>query len=460
VARTLFLGTAPSSAGTKVTIRGIDRARVILGCVQPGQTSSVYSDALNRLADRLHYLNSSGDKAQDATRFWYDTRANLRREMEDRKRRFDDKTEVRGKIAEALKQGAGNTTFFDGAHIFTPHGDVPEDSALRLVVLPSDKWYSREEPRLAFETVMEWMRNNGAKPRHHWNRLLFLAADHTTLSRLSDAARECYRWLLCPMQETPTDKPGVEAFPLNTTGGSVGREMERVCGDNELVITTWSPIHLRTKLKELYWKEGQPTAGALAFWEDTLRYLYLPRVKDRDVLALAIRTGAASRDFFGTAYGQHDGKYDGFQLGGDSVQLGDTLLLIEPEAAGLYKASQRKPATTSPEGAGGSGEAETPASGTGAGAGGVDRGKTPVGVSGAPRSRSFHATVDVAPATAKMRLVQIADEIVAVLGSDPNASVKVVVEISPDFPDGAKDGVKRAVSENARSLGLKSADWE
>jgi hypothetical protein len=153
-------------------------------------------------------------------------------------------------------------------------------------------------------------------------------------------------------------------------------------------------------------------------------------------------------------------KYDGFQLGGDSVQLGDTLLLIEPEAAGLYKASQRKPATTSPEGAGGSGEAETPASGTGAGAGGVDRGKTPVGVSGAPRSRSFHATVDVAPATAKMRLVQIADEIVAVLGSDPNASVKVVVEISADFPDGAKDGVKRAVSENARSLGLKSADWE
>ena len=33
---------------------------------------------------------------------------------------------------------------------------------------------------------------------------------------LPRAARECYKWLLCPVQETPTDpKPNVEAFPLD-----------------------------------------------------------------------------------------------------------------------------------------------------------------------------------------------------------------------------------------------------
>src|SRR5262249_54498370 len=95
VARTLFLGSAPSSVATKPGIRGLDRARVLLGCLQPGQASALYGDALNRLADRLHYLNSSGDKAQGETRFWFDTRANLRREMEERKRRFDEKTDVR-----------------------------------------------------------------------------------------------------------------------------------------------------------------------------------------------------------------------------------------------------------------------------------------------------------------------------------------------------------------------------
>jgi predicted AAA+ superfamily ATPase len=491
VARTLFLGTAPSSAGTKVAIRGIDRARVVLGCLQPGQTSSVYSDALNRLSDRLHYLNSSGDKAQDATRFWFDTRANLRREMEDRKRRFDDNKEVRGKIADALKHGVGGATFFEGVHIFTPHGDVPDDSALRLVVLPPDKWYSREEGRLAFDAVLEVIRNNGPKPRHRWNRLLFLAADHGTLSRLNDAARvalawasivddikegrlnidllqkrqaekelqtaeevlpraarESYRWLLCPVQETPTEsKLSVEAFSVNTAGGSVGREIERVCVDNELVITAWSPIHLKTKLKEIYWKGGKPATGAMAFWEDTLRYLYLPRLKDRDVLAQAIRSGAASRDFFGTAYGQHDGKFEGFQFGNGNIQIDDTLLLIEPEASATYEAQTRPAPSPTPSGPGLPPPPSTE----------VEPTKPPGKQTDA---RSFHGTAEIASATAKMRLVQIADEIVSVLGSDPNATVKVVVEISAEFPEGAKDTIKRAVSENARSLGLKSADWE
>ena len=64
-------------------------------------------------------------------------------------------------------------------------------------------------------------------------------------------------------------------------------ELERVCVENEWVITTWSPVHLRTRLHEIYWKPERPAAGALAFWEDTLRYLYLPRLKTRNVLEQA-----------------------------------------------------------------------------------------------------------------------------------------------------------------------------
>ena len=350
VARTIFLGSAPSSVATKSGIRGLDRARVLLGCLQPGQTSSTYTDALNRLADRLHYLNSSGDKAQDSTRFWFDTRANLRREMEDRKKRFDDKSEVRGKLAEVLKKLSAGATFFGGVHLFTPHADVPDDSALRLIFLAPEQFYSREETRMAFDAVLDYVRNNGTQPRYRANRLIFVAPDHGSLTRLRDcirvalawasivedvkdgrlnidqlqkkqaekelqtaedvvprAARECYKWLLCPVQHSPTEpKPSIEAFPLNTSGSTLGSEIERVCVENELVIATWSPIHLRTKLKELYWKADKPAAGAMAFWEDTMRYLYLPRLKNRAVLEQAIVKGAATNDFFGTAYGQHD----------------------------------------------------------------------------------------------------------------------------------------------------------
>ncbi len=498
VARTIFLGSAPSSVASKSGTRGVDRARVLLGCLQPGQASSVYSDALNRLADRLHYLNSSGDKAQDATRYWFDTRANLRREMEDRKRRFDDKTEVRGRIADSLKKVVGNAAYFDGIHIFTPHADVPDDTALRLIVLAPESWHSREETRPAFESIAVYVRNNGTKPRHRANRLIFLAADHGSLSRLADAARvalawgsivddvkegrlnidllqksqaekelrsaedvlpraarECYKWLLCPSQESanaPTT--GIEAFVLNTTAGAVGSEIERVCTENELVISTWSPIHLRALLKELYWKDGQHATVAATVFEDTLRYLYMPRFKSRDVLAQAIRTGAASRDFFGTAYGQSGDNFDGFQLGTGSVIFDDTLLLIEAVAAAAYEASRHAamPPTvpivgdppTGGDAAQQNGQVPTP------GAGGASSAKP----------RSFHATADVPAATAKMRLVELAEELVSVLASDPNATVRISVEIAADFPEGASESMKRAVSENARSLGIKKADWE
>jgi len=85
----------------------------------------------------------------------------------------------------------------------------------------------------------------------------------------------------------------VEPCPVNTSGSSVWKELERVALDYELVNRTWSPIHLRSKLKELYWKADKVAVKEADFWVDTLR-----------VLAQAIVKGAATRDFFGTAYGQ------------------------------------------------------------------------------------------------------------------------------------------------------------
>jgi predicted AAA+ superfamily ATPase len=497
VARTIFLGSAPSSVATKVGIRGLDRARVLLGCLQPGQTSSTYSDALNRLADRLHYLNSSGDKTQDATRFWFDIRANLRREMEDRKKRFDDQNEVRGRLAEVLKKLSGGTTFFAGVHIFTPHADVPDDSALRLIFLAPEQFYAREETRLAFDAVLDYVRNNGAKPRYRCNRLVFLSPDHGSLARLRDCirvalawgsivedvnggrlnidqlqkkqaekelqtaeevlprvARECYRWLLCPVQHSPTEpKPSVEAFLLNTSGGTLGSVIEHVCVENELVIASWSPIHLRAKLRDLYWKADKSAISALAFWEDTMRYLYLPRLKNRAVLEQAIVKGAASRDFFGTAYGQYEGKFEGFKLGDPNIQLDDTLLLIELEAAKQYEAAQAVPPSTAPAGGG----APTPIT---SGTTPTGSGPTPPTPSGVAKPHIFIGTAEVNAATAKMRLVQIAEEIISVLASDSQATVKVSVEITANFPEGASDQIKRAVSENATSLSFKNKTWE
>ncbi len=95
-ARTVFLGSAPTTPNQMV--RGIETERVVLGCAQPGQQTGVFKDALRRLSDHLHYLNSANN------RFWFDTRPNLRREMEERKRRFQDTDDVVPAIRERLQQ--------------------------------------------------------------------------------------------------------------------------------------------------------------------------------------------------------------------------------------------------------------------------------------------------------------------------------------------------------------------
>jgi hypothetical protein len=346
---------------------------------------------------------------------------------------------------------------------------------------------------------LTYVRNNGAKPRYRGNRLIFLAPDHGALSRFRDCirvalawnsivddvagmrltldnlqaaqaknelrsaeevlprvARECFKWLLCPSQGDPTGKPDLEAAQLNTSGSALGAEIERVCMDNEWVIAAWSPIHLRAKLKEFYWKPEKPAEKAVQFWEDTLRYLYLPRLKNRDVMGQAIVKGAATSDFFGTAYGEYEGKFDGFRLGDPNVQFDDTLLLIAPEVAKVYATSTLPITPASP--------AETPLTSPGSPPPPTSPAEPlkPVAPAAPPvsLSHSFHGSVSIAPAAAKMRLVQIAEEIINALTADPNAEVNVRVEIAATFPNGAQDQTRRAVSENAKTLGFGTAEWE
>ena len=491
VARTVFLGSAPSSVNMTPGNRGIDRARVLLGCLQPGHASALYADALTRLADRLHYLSASGDRAQDATRYWFDTRANLRREMEERKTRFEDRNEVRGRMAHIVKQLASGATVFDGTHIFTPHSDVPDDSALRLVVLPPEQFYSREEPRLAEEGVLDYVRHHGAAPRYRGNRLLFLAPDHGALTRLRDGirvalawrsivddvaamrlvldnlqteqakdelrradaglprvARECFKWLLCPSQSTPTDTSHVEAVVLNTSSDTFGPEVERVCLDNEWVITAWSPIHLHRQLTAVYWTAEKPALKAATFWDDTHRYLYFPRLRNRDVLTLAIVNGARTRDFFGTAYGESDGRFTGFAFGDAHVQFDDTLLLIAPDAARAYAAAHPPAVPPGPV------PPAPPPTGPG------PHPPAPPGPTPPSPPSAFHGRVGITPSMAQMRLRQVADEIIAVLAADPSAEIQVAVEIHATFPTGIAAQTKRAVTENAQTLGFTLKDWE
>ncbi|MFN9747914.1 MAG: ATP-binding protein [Burkholderiales bacterium] len=500
-ARAIFLGSAPSTANQMV--RGIELERVALGVAQPGQQLGLYKDALRRLGDRLHYLNSGNN------RFWFDTRPNLRREMEERKRRFQDKEDVFPAIHDRM-QKTFSSGVFGGIHIFRASSDVPDDWQLRLVVLPPDAAFSRSGQSLAIERATEILKTRGDQPRFKQNRLIFLAADDDSVSRLKDQVRstlawqsivadikemklnldqfqsrqasksledanealrrmirETYKWMVAPMQEA---RPGKglseiqwEHFQVNPGAQNLSQEIERVLKENELLITEWAPIHLATVLKTWFWKDDIKETSALNVWQQSCQQLYLPRLKDDTVFQQTMGAGAESRDFFGFAQGKEDGRYVGFSYGKrTSLIMDSSLLLIEPVTAARYAEAQRaaeeaaRPKPTEPApGATGS-DAPPPR---------VEDSAKPTyagGGSAAPQpiKKQFYGSIELDAIQAKKQFADVVDEVVLQFTSRPGVKVKIDVEIQAESATGFDDVLQRAVKENCNVLRFKNAEFE
>lgn len=497
-ARTIFLGSAPSTANQ--VVRGIELERIALGVAQPGQQVGVYKDALRRLVDRLHYLNSGNN------RFWFDTRPNLRREMEDRKRRFQDKEDVFPAIRDRVQKIFTNSVF-GGIHIFTPSGDVPDDWQLRLVVLPPDAAFSRSGQSLAIDRAAEILKSRGDQPRFKQNRLIFLAADYDSVSRLKDQVRstlawqsiandirdmklnldqfqvrqaaksiddandalrrmirETYKWIVAPMQEA---RPGKglseiqwEYFQVNPGAPNLSQEIESVLKENELLIAEWAPIHLATVLKNWFWKDNVKEVSALNVWQQSCQQLYLPRLKDDTTFQLTIAAGAESRDFFGFAQGRDEEHYVGFTFGKrTTLFLDSALLLIDPITAAGYAETQRAAEETArPDPVG-------PAAGAtdgGESSSNVDGSVDPIhaGGSGAApvvAKKLFYGTVDLDPIQAKKQFADLVDEVVQQFTIKPGVKVRISIEIQAESAIGFDAGLQRVVSENCNVLRIKGA---
>ncbi len=504
LARTIFFGSAPHAVAlhSARTSRGIEYNRILLGSVQPDQVIGIFKDAMNRLVDKLHYLSNADSKL-----FWFDTRPNLRREMEDRKRRFNYKDDVVPVIKDQLQRLLSNGCF-DGIHIFTRSDDIPDDYSLRLVILPPDAYYLRSGGSFAVggtpnsDGAKKILTNRGEQPRLKQNRLIFLAADGDVIGRLKDQVltllawdsilkdiqmlklnldvyqtrqakagkddaekavkhliRDTYRWLLIPDQgNAPGDR--FEALSINAAAQNLTAEVEKVLKENEHLITGWAPIHLSNLLKKWFWKDGTHHMKAQDVWHSMCCYLYMPRLSSNSVFQAAISAGASSHEFFGFAYGYDNDQYVGFTFGNSTAPIYDSsLLLIDPGIATEHK--QKTTGTPT----GGAGTGSTPGAGTGGQGTPGSQGGPGTGVTTPPPTQPktrlhYYGRKELDATRAKTDFATIIDEIVMHLIKKPMVSASIQIEIKADNLEGFDEATQRTIKENSNTLKFDLSEFE
>jgi len=241
-----------------------------------------------------------------------------------------------------------------------------------------------------------------------------------------------------------------------------------VCRDNELLIERWAAIHLQNILKKYYWKPESPTVPVQAVWNDFTKYLYLPRLRNIDTLYSVILNGSASKDFFGLALGKDGEGYPGFSFGKSMFTIDSEMILIDREESTriekkLLEEERKKkeqkdterPITDGPT-SDTSVDGNTPGT---QGSAGISMPSVQPDTSSSVKT-AFHGAVSISPSSFKIKVLEISDEVLQHLASDPQVLLDIRLEISASYPKGASVATQRTISENAKSIGFGVSEWE
>ena len=492
VARTIYLGSAPTTTAAN---RGLEDRRVRLGCVMPGESPAVFGDALRRLAAAATYLY------QDGPRYWYSTQPTVTKLAEDRAELLKrDPDSVGQEIDTRLRADLRKSGDFSRVHPLPgSSADVPDDLDARLVILGMNHPYSKEPDSTAENAARAILENRGSTPRLYRNTLVFLAADMTRLQDLDEAVRkylawesilsekdtldltpnqvrqaetqrvaaegavtarlpETYQWLLVPIQDSP--QAGVEWQAIRLSGqDALAERASKKLRNDELLVRGLAPSRLRMELDRVpLWRGDHVTIKQLV--DDFGRYLYLPRLKNSEVLLGAIRDGFAlltwEQDAFAYAdsYDETAQRYRGLR-GAPTIAVTDTdaALLVRPEVARQQIEAETEPTQSVDE----TPDTTTTTSPVSEPISQVD---SPSGPTAALRPKRYHGTVTLDPERAGRDASKIADEVITHLAGLMGASVQVTLEIEADIPEGAPEHVVRTVTENSRTLKFTSQGFE
>ena len=491
VARTIFLGSAP---GAGAAHRGIDDLRVKLGCMLPGEPATAFGDALRRLAAAGTYLY------EDGGRYWYDTQPTVTRLAEDRAeqmRRNRDliDMEIMARVRADLRKSGD----FSRVHAFPETAqDVPDELDARLVMLDPEYPHGRGGGSKAVARAQEILESRGNAPRLYRNTLMFLAADINRLQDLDEGVRrflawrsivnerenlnlapqqvrqaetqrdaedravdmrlpETYRWLLTPTQEDAQAPLVWDPANLgNDADESLAVRASKRVMLHDGILTGLAPTMLRMEMDRVpLWRGEHEHVAVAQLADDFGRYLYLPRLLGPEVLLRSISDGLALMSWeldtfaFADSYDEEAGRYRGLRFQERIEFAGPEApgLLIKPEAA-RAQLDKEQPAGAGPEPPG----PKPPDPDD-------DDSERPPPPPPRPLKR-FHGAVPLDALRAGSEAGRVAEEVIAHLAGLRGARVNVTLEIEAEFPDGFPDSVRRAVTENGRTLNFTDQGFE
>lgn len=502
VARTIFLGSAPIPQAAN---RGIDERRIRLGAAQPGESPAVYGDALRRLRDRATYLYVDGD------RHWYATQPTVTKLAQDRALQ-QKPDEIAMEIIRRLRAAARSRSEFHGVHVAPQSsGDVPDEREVRLVILdPEQPHISKDDKSPAMLSAKEILQSRGTGPRMYKNTLVFLAPDATRVhddleatvrqylawqsindereqlnldafqtrqaetrlrdmdERIDQQIPETYSWLLVPVQPDPHAEIEWDAVWLRSSDTLAERAANRLKQDSRLVTMLGAPI-LKMRLDGVPLWGNNDHVSVRQLQDYYAQYLYLERLRDPQVLIGAIQQGVGQltwrQDGFAYAgrWNPETERYEGLVAGQNPAQIladGNDVLIKADVAARQIDVERAASEGEEARAAGGDGRRI---------ANGGDEYVHSEGATGTvepqqeverPYTRFFGA-IEIDDHDRFVRLAgDVGEAIVAHLAGKPKAKVRVSIEIEAEIPGGADDHLRRTVSENARTLGFRTSEFE
>lgn len=492
LARTIFVGAAPTLKSSHV---GAEKPRIWLGVAIPGDTVGNFGSALDLLGQRATYLYADGQ------RYWFDTQASVTRTASDYADRLRDKPEeVWAEITTRLRSSESkNRGTFAGVHIAPDSSaDVPDEDSARLVILhPSLSHSKNSNNSSAMNFAVETLDSRGSAQRINKNMIVFLAADSKRLDELMEATRDLlawqniasridelnlsqqqakqaltrrdqanesvmlriaqtYIWAIVPEQPDPA-KPIVWAIEKSESQeSSLATRTSDKLTRSGLFTDVASPRMIRmdldTKLPKA-WEAGHLSVGQL--WSFYCAYPYLPRLKNRTVLAEAISDVLATILFddegfaLAESYDPKTGKYIGLTLPGPAAFFGavtDQTLLVKPSIARLQ-----------------SPEIPTIHSGDSPDISPVNLTDTNVGETPNHEIKAlkrFFGVYEADPERYSRDFNRLSQEVLQHLGSIDGVELDITIEIQAKVPEGFSPEKIRVILENAKALKFNQSSFE